>query len=176
MPGRGFGQWLQSIGEAFIRAGESVAEAFRSVFSASESITGRAPDAAGLRSALENEQLTQLAWQQPEALGMSEWFKTGEGDVPALADSKIPHSMIRQSDYALDRPYQVRMHFGKFNNKGELVADKWVTIWENRNKSPNELMQDADDYWTTAGEKYGRDLAPFEFEPWEDPMHPDWTP
>ena len=175
MPGR-FGQWLQSIGNAFIAAGQSVAEAFRSVFSTSETITGVQPDAAGLRSALENEQLTQIALTQPDAQGVQDWIKNRGPEAPADVFAKIPHSQIRQSDWALDTPYQVRMHFGKFDDQGNLIADKWVTLWEGRNKSPGELMDDADAYWATAGEKYGYDKQVFEYEIWEDPFHPDWTP
>ncbi len=176
MPGRGFGQWLQSIGEAFIRAGESVAEAFRSVFSASESVTGRAPDAAGLRSALENEQLTQLAQQSPEQLGINDWLRTQEGIPPDSVFSPISHDIIRQVTGQLDHPYQIRQHMGKMDADGNVVNEKWVTLWFDHNPTPAELAQSVDDYWATAGEKYGYDLSPLEFEAWEDTSHPDWTP
>jgi len=175
MPG-GFGQWLQSIGSAFIRAGQSVADAFRSVFSTSESIAGRTPDAGGLRSTLESEQLRQLALQQPGAQSVTDWFTNRGEDVPPAVYQKIPHNQIIQSDWALEQPYGVHMHFGILDAKGNVVSEKWVTLWEPRNKSPGEITDDGDAYWATAGEKYGPKMVALDYEVMEDPQHPDWTP
>jgi hypothetical protein len=172
----GFGQWLQGIIGGILKSGRDVFDAIRSASGISERITGRTPDATGLRSIAEKEQFVQIAQGQPDALAVQDWARTRGGEAPNAVYGKIPHSQIRQAEYAFDQPYQVRMHFAKFDNEGNIVSDKWVTLYESRNKSPGELMDDADDYWATAGEKYGYDKSAFEFEVWEDPQHPDWTP
>jgi len=172
----GFGQWLQSIGAAFIHAGQSVVEAFRSVFSTSETVAGRQPDAGDLRSVLQNEQIIQQAQAQPEQQGINDWLRTQDGIPPDSVFEKISHDIIRQVYGEMDHPYQIRQHMGKVDAKGNVTKDKWVTLWFNHNPTPGELSQAVDNYWATAGEKYGYDLSPIEFEVWEDPSHPDWKP
>ena len=174
MPGR-FGQWLQSIGNAFIAAGQSVAEAFRSVFSTSETITGVQPDAAGLRSALENEMIVQLAEQQPGQISLTNWLQTRTGELPFGASDKVSGDIIRQTVGELPHPYQVRLHLADITTDGELTREHWITMWYDHRPTPAEIAENGDNYIHAIADRCTGSREPFEYEVWEDRTHADWT-
>lgn len=174
MPGR-FGQWLQSIGEAFLRAGETVAGAFRSVFGVSEGIAGVQPDAAGLRGLLENEQLVQLAQQQPGEQDITSWLRNQTGEPPPGINDKVSGDIIRQTVGELPHPYQVRLHLADVTTDGKLTREHWITMWYDHRPTPAEIAENGDNYIHAIADRCTGSREPFEYEVWEDRTHADWT-
>jgi hypothetical protein len=168
--------FLVGLGQGALRLGQTVADTFRDVLGFGEQISKQPIDATELKSALEDEQLRQVAELEPEAQEVKDWFTDQTLPPPNAVYEPTARDVIKQYSGTMDHPYRVQIKLQDPDGSGT----HGVSLWYDHNPTPGEIAADLEKWlpiYVERGSRSGQgSMNALEYEVIEDQSNADWTP